>query len=75
MRTRISVLSVLVLAGAAYAQPTSYFTGFEQGDGFFAGPTRTVGSMAFPQAAGPGGTLHPVQQAWLDLCVPQCGYC
>lgn len=57
MRTRISVLSVLVLAGAAYAQPTSYFTGFEQGDGFFAGPTRTVGSMAFPQAAGPGGTL------------------
>jgi isoquinoline 1-oxidoreductase alpha subunit len=22
-----------------------------------------------------GGTLHPVQQAWLDLAVPQCGYC
>jgi isoquinoline 1-oxidoreductase subunit alpha len=21
------------------------------------------------------GTLHPVQQAWLDLNVPQCGYC
>jgi isoquinoline 1-oxidoreductase alpha subunit len=21
------------------------------------------------------GTLHPVQQAWLDLRVPQCGYC
>ena len=21
------------------------------------------------------GTLHPVQQAWLDLDVPQCGYC
>lgn len=20
-------------------------------------------------------TLHPVQQAWLDLSVPQCGYC
>jgi len=20
-------------------------------------------------------TLHPVQQAWLDLDVPQCGYC
>jgi isoquinoline 1-oxidoreductase subunit alpha len=22
-----------------------------------------------------GGKLHPVQQAWLDLDVPQCGYC
>jgi isoquinoline 1-oxidoreductase alpha subunit len=22
-----------------------------------------------------GGKLHPVQQAWLDQQVPQCGYC
>jgi isoquinoline 1-oxidoreductase alpha subunit len=22
-----------------------------------------------------GASLHPVQQAWLDLDVPQCGYC
>ena len=22
-----------------------------------------------------GDTLHPVQQAWLDHAVPQCGYC
>ena len=25
--------------------------------------------------AGPDGSLHPVQQAWLDEAVPQCGYC
>ena len=25
--------------------------------------------------AGPQGELHPVQQAWLDEDVPQCGYC
>jgi isoquinoline 1-oxidoreductase alpha subunit len=23
----------------------------------------------------PNGALHPVQKAWLDLDVPQCGYC
>jgi isoquinoline 1-oxidoreductase alpha subunit len=22
-----------------------------------------------------GGSLHPLQQAWIDLDVPQCGYC
>jgi isoquinoline 1-oxidoreductase alpha subunit len=25
--------------------------------------------------AGEGGKLHPVQQAWLEEDVPQCGYC
>ena len=25
--------------------------------------------------AGPSGELHPVQRAWLDEAVPQCGYC
>jgi isoquinoline 1-oxidoreductase alpha subunit len=26
-------------------------------------------------AADTGKTLHPVQQAWIDEQVPQCGYC
>ncbi len=25
--------------------------------------------------AGEDGTLHPLQQAWIELDVPQCGYC
>ena len=25
--------------------------------------------------AGEDGTLHPLQQAWIDHDVPQCGYC
>jgi isoquinoline 1-oxidoreductase subunit alpha len=25
--------------------------------------------------AAPDGRLHPLQQAWIDLQVPQCGYC
>jgi isoquinoline 1-oxidoreductase alpha subunit len=26
-------------------------------------------------ASQPAGTLHPVQRAWVDVQVPQCGYC
>jgi len=39
-----------------------------------------VGSIGTAQiitieALAQNGNLHPVQQAWLDLDVPQCGYC
>ena len=27
------------------------------------------------EGLGPNGKLHPVQQAWIDEQVPQCGYC
>ncbi len=27
------------------------------------------------EGLGRNGTLHPVQQAWIDVGVPQCGYC
>jgi len=27
------------------------------------------------EGLGEDGVLHPVQKAWLDLDVPQCGYC
>jgi isoquinoline 1-oxidoreductase subunit alpha len=27
------------------------------------------------EGLGADGVLHPVQKAWLDLDVPQCGYC
>jgi len=26
-------------------------------------------------AADAANTLHPIQQAWIDEQVPQCGYC
>lgn len=33
------------------------------------GPITTIAGLA------DGDTLHPVQQAWIDAQVPQCGYC
>jgi len=27
------------------------------------------------EGLGPNGTLHPVQIAWLEADIPQCGYC
>jgi isoquinoline 1-oxidoreductase alpha subunit len=49
-------------------------------------PLSTVGSQAIvtleglaDSYSGPGktedGQLHPLQQAWIDEQVPQCGYC
>ncbi len=40
-------------------------------------PVRQVGAAEVTTIEGlaTAGSLHPVQQAWLDLAVPQCGYC
>jgi isoquinoline 1-oxidoreductase subunit alpha len=40
-------------------------------------PIATLGSRAVTtiEALAQNGQLHPVQQAWIDLDVPQCGYC
>ena len=32
-------------------------------------------SIATVEGLASNGELHPLQQAWLDLDVPQCGYC
>jgi len=40
-------------------------------------PVGTLGKRAVTtiEALMRKGELHPVQQAWIDLDVPQCGYC
>ncbi len=40
-------------------------------------PIGSVGAknVTTVEALAPDGKLHPLQQAWLDLDVPQCGYC
>jgi isoquinoline 1-oxidoreductase subunit alpha len=40
-------------------------------------PVGRLGSRAVTtiEALAQNGRLHPVQQAWIDLDVPQCGYC
>jgi isoquinoline 1-oxidoreductase alpha subunit len=40
-------------------------------------PVSAVGTRAVTTVEGLArcGRLHPVQQAWLDQAVPQCGYC
>jgi isoquinoline 1-oxidoreductase alpha subunit len=40
-------------------------------------PASAVGTRAVTTVEGlaRGERLHPVQQAWLDQAVPQCGYC
>jgi isoquinoline 1-oxidoreductase alpha subunit len=40
-------------------------------------PIGTVGAkqVITIEALAQNGKLHPVQKAWLDLDVPQCGYC
>lgn len=39
-------------------------------------PTSTVrGEITTLEGLSTGGTLHPIQQAWIDEQVPQCGFC
>jgi isoquinoline 1-oxidoreductase subunit alpha len=40
-------------------------------------PVGTLGVRAVTtiESLAQDGKLHPVQQAWIDLDVPQCGYC
>ena len=40
-------------------------------------PVGSIGTAQITtiEALAQNGNLHPVQQAWLDLDVPQCGYC
>jgi isoquinoline 1-oxidoreductase alpha subunit len=40
-------------------------------------PVGTIGakSIMTVESLAQDGKLHPVQQAWLDFDVPQCGYC
>ena len=36
---------------------------------------QATGSITTIEGLSEGGKLHPVQQAWIDLDVAQCGYC
>src|SRR5256885_8013203 len=39
-------------------------------------PTSSVrGEITTLEGLSRGGTLHPLQQAWIDEQVPQCGFC
>ena len=40
-------------------------------------PVGSLGSRSVTtiESLAQSGKLHPVQQAWIDLDVPQCGYC
>ena len=37
--------------------------------------SRVRGEITTLEGLAQDGTLHPVQQAWIDLQVPQCGFC
>ena len=37
--------------------------------------TRVQGEITTLEGLAQDGTLHPVQQAWIDEQVPQCGFC
>jgi len=37
--------------------------------------SRVQGEITTLEGLSDGGELHPVQQAWIDVQVPQCGFC
>ena len=45
-----------------------------EGDYDARGPAGSVGEGARHGGCKPG-SLHPLQQAWIDVQVPHCGYC
>ena len=37
--------------------------------------SQVKGQVTTIEGLAKGGKLHPLQQAWIDIDVPQCGYC